>query len=44
MSPFMAASWQGVDECNMHGKRSCAKHAAVKARMAARNEEEDDDV
>ena len=34
---------QDVDDFAMNSKRRCAKQAAVKARMAARNEDEEDD-
>ena len=36
-------SSQDVDDFAMNSKRRCAKLAAVKARMAARNEDEEDD-
>ena len=40
--PVEAVSSQDVDDFTMHSKRRCAKQAAVKARLAARNEHEED--
>jgi hypothetical protein len=40
--PVEAASLQGVDDFTVHSKRRCAKQAAVKARVAARNEHQSD--
>ena len=39
--PVEVASSQDVDDFAMHSKRRCAKQAAVKARIAARNEGEE---
>ena len=42
--PVEAASSQNVDDFTMQSKRRCAKQAAVKARMAARKEDDDEDA
>lgn len=42
--PVEAASSQNVDDFTMQSKRRCAKQAAVKARMAARKEDDDEDT
>ena len=41
--PVEAVSSQDVEDFSMHSKRRCAKQAAVKARVAASYEHEEDD-
>ena len=40
--PIQAEASQDVDDFTMHSKRRCAKQAAVKARMVARSENEEE--
>ena len=40
--PVEAVSSQDVEDFSMQSKRRCAKQAAVKARVAARNEHEEE--